>query len=120
MSPEERDAKYLWDMLDSARAVQGYLNETTPSDYMRNRMMQRAVERELEIIGEVARKLSDSFKAAHQEIDWQKLRRLRNVIAHEYGEIRHERLWEYATRRLPELIAKLRGMVPPAPPEEPA
>ena len=41
----------------------------------------------------------------------------RNVLAHEYGEIKHERMWLLVTEHLPALISELEKLVPPAPPE---
>ena len=117
MSPEERDPKYLWDMLDSARAVRRYVSGVEWREYAGNRMLRRAVERELEIIGEAARNVSESLKKAHAEVPWVQIVGLRNVLAHEYGEIRQERLWAVATTHVPELISSLEGLAP-LPPQE--
>ena len=70
-------------------------------DYARNRQLQYAVERALEIIGEAARRVSDSIAGAHPEIPWPQIIGQRNVLAHEYGEIKHERIWLVATRTSP-------------------
>jgi uncharacterized protein with HEPN domain len=113
MRPEERDAAYLWDMLDAARAIQGFVAGVRADDYARNRQLQFAVERALEIIGEAARRVSDSLRGAHPEIPWQPIIGQRNMLAHEYGEIRQERIWLVATRHIPELIRSLEPLVPP-------
>jgi uncharacterized protein with HEPN domain len=102
MRREERDAAYLWDMLDAARAVQGFVAGVRAEEYGKNRQLQYAVERALEIIGE----------AAQPAIPWVQMIGQRNVLAHEYGEIRHERIWLVATRRIPELIRLLEPLVP--------
>jgi len=113
MLPEERDAAYLWDMLDAARAIESFVAGVRAEDYARNRQLQYAVERALEIIGEAARRVSDSLRGAHQEIPWQPIIGQRNVLAHEYGEIRQERIWLVATRHIPDLIRSLEPLVPP-------
>jgi uncharacterized protein with HEPN domain len=41
----------------------------------------------------------------------------RNVLAHEYGEIKHERMWLLVTEHLPPLVRDLEKLVPPIPPE---
>jgi len=47
-------------------------------------------------IGELTNKLSDSFKESHNQIPWRAIRGMRNVVAHEYGHIDVETVWETA------------------------
>ena len=101
MPAEARDPAYLWDMLDAALAIQEFTAGGTFDDYSRNKMMRSAVERQLEILGEAARRASDGFKGDHPEIAWRQIVGLRNVLAHEYGDIRQERIWEIVSRNLP-------------------
>ena len=112
MRREERDAAYLWDMLDAARAVEGFVAGVGAEEYGKNRQLQYAVERALEIIGEAARRVSEACRATQPAIPWVQMIGQRNVLAHEYGEIRHERIWLVATRRIPELIRLLEPLVP--------
>jgi uncharacterized protein with HEPN domain len=80
-------------------------------------MLQLAVERELEIIGEAARKLSQAFKDAHTELPWAPIIAQRNVLAHEYGDIRQDRIWQVVSAHIPELIRILEPLIPKLPPE---
>jgi len=115
MRSEGRDAGYLWDILDTAKAVRDFTSGVRAEEYLRDRKLQLAVERALEIMGEAARRLSDAFKAAHPEVPWQPMIAQRNVLAHEYGEIKQERIWFVVTRYIPELIALLEPLLPPPP-----
>ena len=58
MQPEERNAAYLWDMLEAAREVVAFTAGISYHAYANDRMRQRAVERAVEIIGEAARQVS--------------------------------------------------------------
>jgi uncharacterized protein with HEPN domain len=102
-------------MLDAARTVSEFTRGIRLGDYMKDRKLQLAIEREIEIIGEAARRVSDSFKEAHPEIPWRLIVAQRNVLAHEYGEIIQERIWNLATKNVPELIAKLEPLIPALP-----
>lgn len=115
MPPESGDPAYLWDMLDSARSIVQFVGQTAYADYLNNPMLQAAVERKIEIIGEAARKVSDPFKQSHPEIPWRKIIVQRNVLAHEYGEIEQESIWQVVKVHIPELIDKLKPLVPPPP-----
>ena len=63
--------------------------------------------------------MSAEFRSAHPEIPWQRIVGLRNVIAHEYGDIIFDRIWDVLTQDVPELIRLLEPLMPPLP-EEPA
>jgi uncharacterized protein with HEPN domain len=112
MRSDQADKAYLWDMLDSALAIQDFVRGQTPHDYLTNRMLRGAVERNIEIIGEAARRVSDRMKAAHPEIPWQAIIGQRNILAHEYGEVRHEIVWHVASDRIPELISAIQAILP--------
>jgi uncharacterized protein with HEPN domain len=117
MLPEEQDAAHLWDMLDAARCVRDFVAGRALEEYRNDRFLRSAVERQVEIIGEAARRVSDSFRAAHPQIPWGRIIAQRHVLAHEYGEILHDRIWIVATVHVPKLIVELERLMPPLPPE---
>jgi uncharacterized protein with HEPN domain len=117
MPLEARDAAYLWDIIETSKAVREFATGVKPHEYLADRKLQMAVERAIEIIGEAARRVSDSFKADHPEIPWRQIVAQRHVIAHEYGEIKQERLWLVATRDIPNLVDQLQSLLPVRPPE---
>ena len=98
MLPESRDPAYLWDMLHAARDIRDFTAGVSFEQYMKNKMMQLAVERLLEVVGEAARNVSDAFKKAHPEIPWKQIIGQRNILIHEYGDIVQDRIWSVAAR----------------------
>jgi len=118
--PHERDdTSLLWDMLDAARKVRQFIEGKTFHDYSRDQVLQAAVERKVEIIGEAARGISDELQQEHPEVPWRGIIAQRHFLAHEYGEVRQEKLWRVATARIPELIELLEKLVPPCPSDGP-
>src|ERR1700709_1055055 len=103
-------------MLDAAQTVRQLVAGLSVDSYLRDRRSQLAVERGIEILGEAARRVSASFQRLHPEIPWAGIISQRNVIAHEYGEIKQERIWVVATVHIEELV-KLRPLVPTIPPD---
>ncbi|MFH1597392.1 MAG: DUF86 domain-containing protein [Pseudomonadota bacterium] len=117
MPLNRRDPAYLPDMLEASEKVQHYLKNKTFEDFLRDEMLQDAVERNLGIIGEAACRISEDLKQEHPEIAWRKIIAQRNVLVHEYNDIEIEEIWEVATFHLPRLIAQIMPLIPPIPPE---
>lgn len=107
MQFEVKDAARLWDMLDAARAASEFTAGMSMHTYLADRKTRNAIERNLEIIGEAARHVSDAARARLPEVPWTSVIGLRNIIAHEYGEILHEKVWGICNHRLPTLIGQL-------------
>jgi uncharacterized protein with HEPN domain len=72
------------------------------------------VERNLEIIGEAARRISESFRAQHPEIPWRQIVGLRNILSHDYGSVDDGRVFAVAQSRIPELITQLKRLLLPS------
>ncbi|MFQ5660980.1 MAG: DUF86 domain-containing protein [Gammaproteobacteria bacterium] len=113
MPLEDRDAAYLWDMLQAAKEVEGMMEDYDLAGFLNNRMLQRAVERSIEIIGEAARRVSSNGQQATSEIPWREIIGQRNILAHEYGQIDHELLYKTVVDDIPELIRYLGKALPP-------
>ncbi|MCE5341041.1 MAG: DUF86 domain-containing protein [Planctomycetaceae bacterium] len=111
MRPDERNAAYLWDMLDAAQTAQMLIDGMDFIKYSNDRRTQLAVERTLEVIGEAARRVSDDFRNAHPENPWRQIIGQRNILIHEYGEIKQERIYKVAKENIPQLIKFLKMFV---------
>jgi uncharacterized protein with HEPN domain len=119
MQPEERDPAHLWDMIEAAQAIVDFTKELTLEEFLAagrgGEIIRLAVERELEILGEVGRRVSSHFRDTHAEIPWKEAVGLRNVISHEYDKVDYTEIYRIAHERIPELIALLEPLVPPPP-----
>lgn len=113
MSERRDDQSYLWDMLEAAQSVVEFAIGKTYENYCNDKLCRSAVERQIEIIGEAARHISKEFREAHTEIQWQGIITQRHVLAHEYGELKHDRVWRVATVHVPDLIRQLEPLLVP-------
>ncbi len=118
MPANRRDAAYLWDIVAAGREIKEFLSGKKYSDFQSTKMLRLAIEREIEIIGEAARRVSIELQTEHPEIPWGQIVAQRNVIAHEYADLKMERLWAVATEYVPSLIAILEPLIPPPPGED--
>lgn len=113
MQPSERDLALLWDMREAVREIVEFMQGTEFAHFASNKMLRYAVERQLIVLGEAAKKISEEFRKDHPEISWRGLVGQRNVLAHEYGDILIERIWLAATESIPALLPLLENLVPP-------
>jgi len=116
MLPEERDAALLWDMRQAACEIVEMMKGIKYEEFVSSKVVRYAVERQILVIGEAAKRVSSTFQDAHSEIPWSSIVAQRNILAHEYGEILVERVWGVAVERIPELIRLLESLIP-APPD---
>lgn len=108
-----RDDAYMLDMLLAARKVEDFTTGNSWEKFKANDLLQNAVMRQIQIIGEAARKISQQYRDAHSEIPWQMIIGMRNRLVHEYFDIIPERVWEVVERDVPELIRLIEPFVPP-------
>ena len=105
--PDDRQSGLLRDMLDSAILIRSYLAAVDRSTFMAGSEKQDAVLRRFEIIGEAASRLSPKAQALFPGIPFRAMRGMRNIIAHDYGEVDLELVWQTAEADLPGLIETL-------------
>ncbi len=110
MRPETKDLSRLWDILNGARNVVEYTTGQTFDQFLADGKTRHAVERNLEIIGEAARCVSETTRERLPEVPWKSMIGLRNVLVHEYGEIRYEILWLIMQEKLRPLILMLEAL----------
>jgi len=108
MKSPNRIPAHLWDMIDAIDQLQICLEGKTYENYLEEFLLQKAIERLLEILGEAARRIDREFHAQHPEIDWAQIIGLRNVIVHQYDDLDLEQLWEILHTSLPSLQERLR------------
>ncbi len=72
-------------------------------DFAADDVLSRAVVRSLEIIGEATKKLPDSFRASHPEVEWRAMAGMRDRLIHDYMGVDYELVWDVVQTRIPEL-----------------
>lgn len=102
----KEDAIYLFHIHDAVQRIMKYTVDGEQA-FHSDTKTQDAVIRNIEIIGEATRKLSDEFKNKHDEIPWQPMAGMRNILIHHYFGVKLELVWQVVVRDLPELMRKL-------------
>jgi uncharacterized protein with HEPN domain len=106
-----RDDAYVLDMLRFAREVIVLSDGVTRDQYLASLGTRRGIERSLELIGEAARRISVQFRDDHPDIPWRDIIGQRTILAHDYGDVSDERVWDTVTERVPGLARALERLV---------
>ena len=108
-----RDEAYLLDILESARLALEYLRGKSREEFLADVQLQDAVMRRLAILGEAARRVSETGRLSRPELPWHEMIGMRNVVVHEYDDVDVAVVWDAAQRDLPPLIRALEKTLPP-------
>jgi uncharacterized protein with HEPN domain len=98
-----RPEVYLEDISEAIASIESHLQRTPDRDFGEDGMQTDAIVRNLEIIGEAAKKLPEDTKAECPEIEWRKIAGLRDVLIHQYFSVNVEILRDVVENKLPEL-----------------
>ena len=102
---------YLKHIADAIVQIEDYLHEKSFEEFTGNKMVQDAVVRQLEIIGEASRNLSDDFRRLHSAVPWGQIVGMRNRIAHDYLNVDMEIVWDIVTYDLPVLKMRIADLL---------
>ena len=98
-------------MLDHAREAVAMAKDKTRDDLYTDRMLNLALVRLLEIVGEAASRTPVDERAQHADIPWSQIVGLRNRLIHGYDSVDFEILWQIVNHDLPNLIVALEQIV---------
>ena len=101
MSPDD-----LWrigHMLDAIRAALGFVDGRSRSDLDDDQMLQFALVRAVEIVGEAASRISPEGRTCVRDVPWVDVVGMRNRLVHAYFDINRDILWKTVTTSLPDL-----------------
>lgn len=94
------DSVYLRHIRDAIQRIERY-TAGGRVEFERNSMVQDAVVRNLEVIGEAVKNLSPDLRRRHRAVPWRSLTVLRNILIHEYFGVDLEIVWRVVQRRIP-------------------
>ena len=109
-----RVAEYLEHIARAIGRIGRYTKGMTEAEFCANEMVQDAVIRNIEIIGEAARNIArhhPDFAQRHQDVPWEDIYLMRNRVAHGYFKVDLEIVWQTIHTDLNELHALIRKLL---------
>ena len=104
----ERDVRlFLLDILEAIGKVQSYITGLDQDGFVSNDMVIDAVVRNLEVIGEAAKRIPQHLRDVYSDIEWHRVVGFRNIAIHTYFDVDTDIVWVIASQQL----APLRQLV---------
>lgn len=106
----KKDQVYLEHILEAITKIESFTKGISRFDFDHNVMIQDAIIRNIEIISEATKKISNEFSQSHQEIPWSEMAGMRNKLIHDYMDVDLDVVWKTIEVDLPllkELISNV-------------
>ena len=110
-SDSQRLGDYLSHILESIERIEEYVSDMDELSFLQNKLVQDAVIRNFEIIGEASNNIEKyfpEFASRHQDIPFASAYQMRNALAHVYFKIDFEILWKTINNDLPDLYHRVK------------
>jgi uncharacterized protein with HEPN domain len=97
------DSVYLHHIIDAFMQIEYYIDGISHEEFLSNKLLQDGVIRQLEVMGEAARNLSDDLRNEYPQVPWRQMIGLRNRMIHAYFNVNLQIIWEIVQGDLPDL-----------------
>jgi uncharacterized protein with HEPN domain len=102
-----RDVSYVQDILAASNLIAEFIGSMTEDEFENDAKTQSAVIRQLEIIGEASKMVSQEFKTQHAVVPWRKMTDMRNILIHMYNEVDLSLVWNVIKLEIPKICTYL-------------
>ncbi|ABB30723.1 protein of unknown function DUF86 [Geobacter metallireducens RCH3] len=102
-----RDLASLVDIIEAARLARSFLAGIAKNNFDSNLMVQSAVIRQIEVMGEATKRLSEEFRNDHPHVPWRKIAGMRDILIHAYDHVDPDEVWNVVTGAMPGLLEQL-------------
>lgn len=95
-------AVYISHILTCINAILDYTQNMDEQAFLNNKLVQDAVLRNFEVIGEATKQLDEAFRAKHPHIPWRQMAGLRDKLIHDYMGVDIWAVWQVVAEVLPQ------------------
>lgn len=101
---------FLEDILESIINIEKFSKGLSKEKFLKDKLKQSAIIRQIEIIGEAVKNISDETKEKYPNVEWRKIAGTRDIFTHAYFEIVLDRVWDIVENNLKDLKQKIQNV----------
>ena len=105
---EKDDLAFIEHILDSINAIKEFSRNISKEELISNRLKQSAIVREIEIIGEAVKNISENLKNKNSKIEWKDIAGTRDKMIHHYFGVDLNIVWDIIKKDLPVLEKQIK------------
>jgi len=102
----KEDLPYLLHIRDAQKSIQEYTKDGREA-FLGDKKTQDAVIRNIEVVGEATKRLSEQLRTQHPECPWQQMAGMRDKLIHDYLGVNLQIVWDTVEKRVPDLLKKI-------------
>lgn len=101
------DMEFLRDIREAIKRIEGYIEEMDYEEFLQDIKTQDAVVRNIEVIGEATKNISNELKGKYPQVPWKELAGVRDKLIHHYFGVNYDIVWTIVKEELPEIIFQI-------------
>jgi len=108
---KHEDMPYLQHIAEAIRNIESFSKNLTKEKFLKNSLRQSAIIRQLEIIGEAAKNVSENTRKNYPQVVWKEIAGTRDKIIHHYFGVNLNIIWDIVKKDILQLKKKIKAIL---------
>jgi uncharacterized protein with HEPN domain len=105
------ESLYLGDIQEACEKILRFTKGMMYKEFVHDDLHFDAVLRNLEVIGEAVKNISEETRTSYPNVKWRKIAGFRDIVAHEYFGVNEETVWDIVKNQVPDLLEIVKTML---------
>ena len=111
MSKPRRDLSYLADIEEAIQRILVYTKDLTYSAFLEDDLVQDATLRNIQVIGQATKRVSDTLRDSHPAVPWREMAGMRDKVVHDYFKVDYAIVWGVVQIDLPAVLPQVQAIL---------
>ncbi len=102
---------FIYHINDAIKDIEDFTKKTSKKKFLKDKKVQSAVVRQIEVIGEAVKNLPLEFKKKNSKIEWKAISGMRDKLIHHYFGVDFEKIWGVINKDIPLLKKEIKSIL---------